>query len=280
MSGEHTVALKFKHFAKHALRALSRHHLTQQQLVTQLQLVGVKPGGTLLVHSSLSSLGFVAGGAKTVIWALMESIGAEGTLVLPTHSWVEMDAGCRTFDVRQTRSCVGIIPEVFRSLPGVIRSLHPTHSVAATGPAASRLIEGHEDARTPCGPGTPYLKALDQDCQILFLGVDLQCNTAFHTIEAVAELPYLMNRDPDQFTIIDYRARAFQRSVFRHQPGISRRFRELEGPLSREGIIRSGQIGEARALLIGGAAFRDFMIEMIGANPSILLARDLKENGQ
>jgi aminoglycoside 3-N-acetyltransferase len=274
------VRRRLKRTARHVLRALSQPHVTQQSLVAALRRLGVKPGGILLVHSSLSALGFVAGGARAVIRALIESIGPEGTLVLPTHSWEQMEGGCRTFDVRRTPSCVGVIPEMFRSLPAAIRSLHPTHSVAASGPAASWLVEGHEYARTPCGAETPYLRALDRDCQILFLGVDLRCNTAFHTIEAVAELPYLLNQDPDLFTIIDGRGIAFETSVFRHRPGIPRRFGVLERPLAEAGIVRCGLAGPARTLVIGGASFLDFMMEQVRADPSILLAHDWKETAQ
>jgi aminoglycoside 3-N-acetyltransferase len=166
-----------------------------------------------------------------------------------------------------------MIPEAFRCYPGAIRSLHPSHSVAAIGPAATWLIEDHEKARTPCGSGTPYLKALDRDCQIVFLGVGLESNTCFHTIEAIADLPYLLNQDPDQFTIVDERGRSSEISIFRHRAGVSRRFKELEGLLGAEGILRSGRVGRARVLVIKGASFREFMIDRIRANPGILLAR-------
>src|SRR5262249_17025747 len=151
--------------------------------VRDLRALGIRPGGLLLVHSSLSSLGFVPGGVETVVRALIEVVGLRGTLVLPAHSWDEMEAGGRTFDVLRTETCVGAIPEAFRRRPGVVRSMHPTHSVAATGPLAAWLIADHESCATPCGPGSPYAKFLDRDGQILFLGTTLNSNTAFHTIE-------------------------------------------------------------------------------------------------
>src|SRR5262249_42288298 len=152
-----------------------------------------RPGAVLLVHSSLSALGYVPGGPETVIRALIDSVGPDGTVVVPTHSWQEMEDGSRTFDVRRTGVCVGAIPEYFRRRPGAVRRLHPTHSVAAIGPISDWLTAGHESSETPCGPGSPYVKILDRDGQILFLGTSLKSNTAFHTIEALEKVPYLMS---------------------------------------------------------------------------------------
>ncbi|MDZ4817626.1 MAG: AAC(3) family N-acetyltransferase, partial [Planctomycetota bacterium] len=106
-----------------------------------LEAIGVRQGGYMLVHSSLSSLGFVPGSATAVVAALRDSMGLNGTLVLPSHSWLWMNKGAREFDVRRTPTCVGALPEFFRNQPSVVRSLHPTHSVAAIGPQAEPLIE-------------------------------------------------------------------------------------------------------------------------------------------
>src|SRR4029078_7739547 len=123
------------------------------------------------------------GGAGAVISALRAAIGPDGTLVLPTHSWERAGHGDFTFDLMTTPSCVGAISEVFRRLPGIVRSLHPTHSVAAIGPRARALIDGHERALTPCGEGTPYARLIEAGGQILFLGATLDQNTAYHTLE-------------------------------------------------------------------------------------------------
>src|SRR5215831_12542887 len=141
----------FKRKVKLLLRAgSSRWHLAGGN-VTDLEALGVRPGGSLMVHSSLSSLGYVPGGVTAVIEALQRAIGPRGTLAMPAHSWERAGKGDFTFDVRKTPSCVGAISESFRKIPGVVRSLHPTHSVAALGPRAGFLTEGHENASTPCG---------------------------------------------------------------------------------------------------------------------------------
>ena len=101
----------------------------------------------VVVYSSLSALGFVEGGAATVVDALINDVVRDrgGTLVLPTFSiagtMAEHLRGGHVFDVRTTPSGVGAITEVFRQRPGVLRSVHPTHSVAALGPRGTWLTE-------------------------------------------------------------------------------------------------------------------------------------------
>jgi aminoglycoside 3-N-acetyltransferase len=261
-----------KRSARSALRPLTHRPLTQAELVRDLRALGVSPGALLLVHSSLSSLGYVPGGAEGVISALLEAVGPEGTLVLPTHSWEEMAAGCRTFDVLRTGSCVEAITEAFRSWPGVVRSLHPTHSAAAIGPLASWLLAGHQWCITPCGPGSPYVKILDWDGQILFLGTTLDSNTAFHAIEALEQVPYLMSPIPDRFRVIADDETSHDMLVYRHRTGIARRLGDLEGWLIERGILRAGQVGPARSLLLAGGPFRDALTEAVRNDPTFLLA--------
>ena len=100
------------------------------KIKADLQELGVKNGDNLLVHSSLRSLGKVEGGAETVIRGMLEALGGEGTLLFPALSYVAVNAANPVFDVRNTPSCVGALPEYFRTRPGTVRSLHPTHSMS------------------------------------------------------------------------------------------------------------------------------------------------------
>ncbi len=261
-----------KRLAKKLLRPLRSPWLTKTRIVSDLNALGVVPGQVLLVHSSLSALGFVPGGAGTVITALRDVVGPEGTLVLPAHSWAEMEEGGREFNVRTTRVCIGAIAEEFRQMPGVIRSLHPTHSVAASGPLAEWITAGHDLCATPCGDGSPYAKLLEKDGQILFLGIGLESNTAFHTAEAQAELPYLLQDRPDEFTLVDASGHRRQAAILRHRPAIRRRFREMKDVLVREKIVREGWVGSAPCLLLQGARFAEFMRNALQENPNLLLA--------
>jgi aminoglycoside 3-N-acetyltransferase len=259
-----------KKLAKKALLPLHAPWLHRAQALSDLRNLGVRKEGVLLVHSSLSALGYVPGGPLEVIKVLLEAVGREGTLVLPTHTWQWMNEGCRVFDVMQTPSCVGMITEVFRNLPGVVRSMHPTHSVAAFGPRARELMAGHELAATPCGPGSPYEKILDGG-QILFLGVGLESNTAFHSIEGMCQVDYLLQQEPQTFAIIDSAGNSRDFSVRRHANGIARRFPAMQSLLESRGALRRGHVGPAPSMLLEGSIFRDVMIQRLRDDPACLL---------
>ena len=221
------------------------------------------------MHSSLSALGYVEAGAKTVIAALLDAVGPEGTLVLPTHSWSQMSKGCRRFDAAATPSCVGTISEFFRTMPGVVRSLHPTHSMAAIGPLAASLMTGHEFADTPCGWGTPYERIMESNGQILFLGVTLQVNTAFHGIEAMGGVDYLMRDEPDNFQIIDVTGKERAVTLRRHRSKIPRRFAEMEGLLAAERILQRGSVCGGESRIVAARPMRDFFYQQIEGRSKI-----------
>ena len=121
----------------------SQPHFTREQITSSLKAMGVVQGDMLFIHSSLKSLGYVEGGPKTVIEGLLDAVGAEGTLILPTYY---MPGGsilgtCKlegyVFDPRTHGTNMGALPEAFLQFEGVQRSIHPTHSVSAIGKHAS-----------------------------------------------------------------------------------------------------------------------------------------------
>jgi aminoglycoside 3-N-acetyltransferase len=268
---QHSVIPAAKHWVKTILRVFSIGWSTQAGMTSDLKSLGVRPGGVLMVHSSLSSLGYVWGGAATVIQSLLEVLGPTGTLVMPTHSWDVMEAGCRVFHVRETKSCVGAITEEFRRMPGALRSVHPSHSIAAIGPLAAELVSGHETCSTPCGIGTPYEKICRTNGQVLFVGTTLDSNTIYHTIEAMAGLSYLMKSSADTFTIVDQAGEKKELTVWRHKAGIPRRFSDWQDFLTKEGVINAGKAGKARALLLEATTFLDMMLDRVRRDPRMLL---------
>src|SRR5262249_48798186 len=121
--------------------------LNMKGIADGLRDLGVRHGDKLLVHSSLSRFGYVVGGAKTVIQALLHAVGVEGTVLVPTLTGTHRDSPEHPphFDVRTTPCWTGKIAEVLRQWPGALRSLGPTHSVAGLGVDAPHLLAGHED---------------------------------------------------------------------------------------------------------------------------------------
>ncbi len=160
-------------------------------LAADLRKLGVIEGGVLLVHSSLSALGYVPGGPETVIRGLLAALGPEGTLLLPALTYERVTEKHPFFDIRRTPSNVGAIPEYYRTRPGTARSMHPTHSVCAVGPRTVELLGDHGRDTTPCGPNSPFHKLPQVDGQLLMLGCGLQPNTSMHAIEETVVPPYL-----------------------------------------------------------------------------------------
>jgi aminoglycoside 3-N-acetyltransferase len=159
-----------------------------------LLALGVRSGGVVMVHSSLRALGPVEGGAETVVLALLDALGPEGTLMMPALSYSTVGADNPNFHALDTPSCVGALAEYFRTRPGTLRSIHPTHSVAAIGARARELLARHEDDTTPCGPRSPFHLLHDIGGQLLFLGCGTKPNTMMHAVEELVEPPYLFGR--------------------------------------------------------------------------------------
>lgn len=181
--------------------ARSDRPLTAANLVPQLRAAGVPAGGTVIVHSSLSRLGWVAGGAPAVVEALTAVLGPDGTVVMPTHSgdltdpatwsrppvppqwWDEIRAEMPAYDPQATPvRGMGAIPECFRSCPGVLRSTHPTNSFAARGPRARWLLEPHP-LPYGLGEGGPLTRLYETAGHVLLLGVGHGNNTTLHLAE-------------------------------------------------------------------------------------------------
>jgi aminoglycoside 3-N-acetyltransferase len=140
----------------------------------------------VFMHSSMSRLGYVEGGVATVVSALRGAVveARDGTVAVPTFSMrggmAETLRAGEIFDVRNTPSGTGRITELIRKQPDARRSLHPTHSVAAIGPRAARLVEAHHRDRRSFGPLSPFARLIEADGYILGLGVDLGPVTFYH----------------------------------------------------------------------------------------------------
>ncbi|MFG6495878.1 AAC(3) family N-acetyltransferase [Fictibacillus sp. UD] len=174
---------------------------TKVSLADDLRKLGLKKGMTVIVHSSLKSLGWVIGGPVAVIQALMDVLTEEGTLVMPTHTahysdpagwqnppvpkewWPVIREEMPAFDPEITPTYfMGAIVEAFRTFPGVLRSNHPTESFAAWGKNKETIINGHS-LDFGLGEQSPLGKMYKMDGFILLLGVGYDSNTTMHLAE-------------------------------------------------------------------------------------------------
>ncbi|MBO0813257.1 MAG: AAC(3) family N-acetyltransferase [Microlunatus sp.] len=247
--------------------------LTADDLIAAFGDLGVRPGEQVLLHSSLSSLGHVNGGADTVIDALLEVLGPDGTLLVPTltgHEGVGPDADV-LFDVASTPAWTGTIPETLRGRPEAVRSLHPTHSVAAVGADAQSLTDGHEDTLSPCGIGSPYVGLADRSsARILLLGVGHESNTTLHAVEELAAVPYHLQSRPAR-GVIRTGDTELVRTFWPHRYGTPRRFPVIEQLLVERGAQRTGTVGPSPARLVDAAALLTLGRELLAIDPEFLV---------
>ncbi len=162
--------------------------IDKNQLAKNIAISGIQKGDTIIVHSSLSKIGNVKDGSKTIIRVLLEQIGPEGNLAFPAYTYINsmLNTSKETdyiFIPSSTPSVVGIISEEFRKLPLVKRSIHPTHSVCVLGPNAEEITEGHFKAGTNFGPNTPFHKLRSLKGKIVGLGITIGPVTIYHSVE-------------------------------------------------------------------------------------------------
>jgi aminoglycoside 3-N-acetyltransferase len=256
--------------------------MTVPRLVAGFRKAGLSEGMTVLVHSSLSALGWVAGGPQAVIQALQQLVTADGTLVMPTHStsltdpehwrmpsvpeswWEEIRQEMPAFDVDATPTrSMGVIPELFRKLPDVRRSLHPQASFAAWGKHRDSIIGQHSLA-WGLGEESPLARLYDLNASVFLLGVGHRNNTSMHLAEYRAvwpgksttrtSAPMLINGERQWLTFDDLAIDSCD-------------FDELGRIFDRvSGVVRHAVVGRANCRLMPQRDLVDFAVRWMEEN--------------
>ena len=252
--------------------------LDQEKIFETLRSLSPQQDRPLLVHSSLSSCGYMTRGPATVIAAL-ETWTGNTLLALPTHTWSYPAASevAPLYDYKVTPSLVGTITNYYREQQDVIRSLHPSHSIACSGPGAQQLVAGHEACETPCGKGTPYMRLVEQDGSVLMFGATLDSYTLFHTAEDSAQVPYLYL--PKQLMLRSRlpNGEVKQIPTWRQDMGVTRRFGEMDTWLEKEGLLVRRKLGMGELLYIPhAAALHERVVRELRSNPMLLVAESAR----
>lgn len=238
--------------------------VTTQRLVTELRDLGLSPGATVMVHSSLGSIGWVVGGAQAVLAALREAVGPDGTLAMPTQSWQLCDPAfleqtpsswwptirehLPLYDPAITPSqTMGAIAELFHTTPGAHRSPHPHRSITASGPQAARITATHP-LEAPVGEESPLAALVELDAQVLLLGVSAAKMTALHLAEYRSTYPGKRTVPNGVAMMVDGERQWVtwnELDVHDHD------FVEVTEAFADEtGLVRRGHVGEAQAQLL------------------------------
>lgn len=162
-----------------------------EQIAQDAHDLGILEGDMIVMHSSFKSLGPVEGGIRTVIAGLRKALTDDGTFFVPAFSYATVHKDQRVFDIKDTPACVGAIPEYFRKMNGVTRSMSPTHSVCGIGGKAKMLLSSQIEDDTPVGAHSAFRAVRDWGGKILFLGCSPASNTSMHGVEELVRPYYL-----------------------------------------------------------------------------------------
>ena len=258
--------------------------ITIESLQTDFKTLGIEKGMVLLVHSSLSAMGWVCGGPVAVIMALQEVLGETGTLVMPTHStdlsdpsqwknppvpeswWQTIRETMPAYDpdLTPTRS-MGTIVETFRKQKSVLRSMHPQHSFCANGPQAAYVTDTHALA-FGMGENSPLARIYDLHGLVLLFGVGHSNNTSIHLAEYRADFP--TKRVVREGAPIS-QAGARTWTTFENIDVDSSDFDRIGADFLRSDagkVVRHGKVGNANCQLMPQRAVVDFAVDWLEKN--------------
>lgn len=221
---------------------------TREMLKEHLREMGLKPTDAVMIHSSMKSIGEVEGRADTVLDALMEYF-ADGLLMLPTHTWGTVNANHPVFDPAEEPSCVGLLTNLFMKRPGVLRSLHPTHSMAVWGKAGEAFIRGEEHAASPCPPGGAWDRLREIGAKILLLGVTHVNNTFIHVVDEAFDVPDRLVDTPLTISVKMPDGTLYPRTYYPHKGHVSLQFDKLRKAYEALGAAKDVRFGDAKCIL-------------------------------
>ncbi|MCC6896080.1 MAG: aminoglycoside 3-N-acetyltransferase [Anaerolineae bacterium] len=257
---------------------LSKPIITQQDLITNLRQLGLMPSDTVMVHSSMKAVGNMMGGPNAVMQALLDTLTADGTVMMYV-GWEnipdyvgELDAAAQQlflrhhppFDpatARATRDH-GVLVEVLRTWPGVQRSANPEASIGAVGKQAAWITSDHP-LNFGYGAGSPLAKLVETGGKVLMLGAPLDTITLLHHAEALANMPkrtvhytcpIIRDGQTVWVEIDDYNT---------GDPHADYEFYEIAEAYLATGRGQTGKVGEAQSYLFDAADLVDFAVRYL-----------------
>ena len=243
--------------------------LSQADLLADFRKMGIVEGDSLMIHSSMRSLGFLEKGPQTFIDAALEAVGKNGNLLMPSSPIAQLQLHYAQanplFDIRETPSAMGAISEAFRKYKDVLRSPHPTEAVCAIGPNANWLTEGHYLQPTPYNPSSPFARLMQLEGKILYCGVTLDnAGTHLHTLEDTVDFPHPVYYEKSFNLRVRYlKGKEYIHKTRVHNPEWSRK-RLCDGLIpyfEEKQVLTRHKLGRADCLLLMAKPMLDAMVE-------------------
>ena len=263
---------KIKRFNLLLSRYLFNKKITKKYLLNQLSMSGITAQDTIMVHSSMSKMGYLEDGPTTLIRALQEILSPTGLLVLPSFPHNNMfhylESGC-SFNLLTSPSKNGAISEVFRTSTDVYRSLHPTHPVLAWGKNAQDFVSGHHQSLSPFDPFSPYKKLIDLNAKIILIGVDFENMTLCRAIEdLIVDYPKPYLKKKYEVSCIDEHGKEWLVTCPCHDPKLSKqRFNMAFYPyLLKQNKIKDVRLGKAKTMIVNAQDLFNIQKELHAKN--------------
>ena len=276
-----------------AATSATRRHIPKSEIRSGLEALGIVDGDVVMLHSSLKSIGFVEGGPRAFLEALVEAVGPGGTLVVPTY-WLPggtILATCKlegyVFDPRRDGSNLGRLPSEFLTFDGIARSVHPTHSVSAIGRDARFVTEAHHLAPSIFGKDSPWDRCVALNAKVVGLGISMGPVTFYHLVEDrmgdAFPLPVRM-KDEYRLPCLDWSGRRVEVPVVPLDPGFMPR--RIDAPprddlrdyfrreFDARRLLDWAEVGEARSWSIRAQAFSDHLDTLVAEGITIYSTAD------
>jgi aminoglycoside 3-N-acetyltransferase len=226
-----------------------------RELRAALAAVGVVAGDAMMLHSAFNDTHGFRGSIEQLTEVFIDAVGPDGHLLMVSlpyrSSSFDYLSKLRVFDVRKTPSMMGMVSEIFRRRPDVLRSLHPTHPVLVRGERAQEFIEAHPSCRYPCGPGSPFDRLAAENGIVIFFNVAFDTYTFFHYLEHMVspQLPFaLYTEQAFSVPVVDREGQPGTVTTHVFSPAAidRRRFDRFEAWLRQRGLIQEKRLGASR----------------------------------
>lgn len=254
--------------------------VTKQNIFTALEDMGVKHTDYVTIHAALRAAGPIENGADGLIDALKEYL-SDGMLLIPTHTWANVNKENPFFDVRTTVPCIGTLAKVAAFRKDAIRSLHPTHSLAVFGKGAREFIQGEENSATPAPMGGCLSRLYELGGKVLLLGVGHERNTYLHAVDERIDLPNRLKPEGFVATITDWDGNTMKSPVFHPHyvegvpEGCSEHYPNYKPMLEKAGAVVYGQIGSATVYCCDVRKMTDAVMKLWKNVPCDVCAKEM-----